>query len=56
VKGLREAIRAAILTRASGTPTKSLPRFLYGIMNKKYGMVLSEIGGGNLHNAIAREA
>jgi dipeptidase D len=56
VKGLRGGHSGSDIDKGLGNANKILTRFLYGIMNKKYGMVLSEIGGGNLHNAIAREA
>lgn len=38
-----------------GNANKILNRYLWDI-NKKYGIMLAEINGGNLHNAIAREA
>lgn len=56
VKGLRGGHSGSDIDKGLGNANKILNRFLYSIMRKKYGMVLSEIGGGNLHNAIAREA
>lgn len=56
VKGLRGGHSGSDIDRGFGNANKILNRFLYSITRKKYGMVLSEIGGGNLHNAIAREA
>lgn len=56
VKGLRGGHSGSDIDRGFGNANKILNRFLYSITRKKYGMVLSEIGGGNLHNAIPREA
>ena len=56
VKGLRGGHSGADIHKEFGNANKILARFLYSISNKKYGMMLSEIDGGNLHNAIAREA
>ncbi|MDO5664038.1 MAG: aminoacyl-histidine dipeptidase [Bacteroidia bacterium] len=56
VKGLRGGHSGSDIDKGLGNANKILNRFLYSIMRKKYGMVLSEIAGGNLHNAIAREA
>lgn len=56
VKGLRGGHSGSDIDRGLGNANKILVRFLHSIARKKYGMVLSEIGGGNLHNAIAREA
>lgn len=56
VKGLRGGHSGSDIDRGLGNANKILNRFLFSIMRKKYGMVLSGIGGGNLHNAIAREA
>lgn len=56
VKGLRGGHSGCDIEKEFGNANKMLVRFLYRLMKKKYGMVLSEIKGGNLHNAIAREA
>ncbi len=56
VKGLRGGHSGSDIEKGLGNANKILNRFLHSLMRKKYGMVLSEIGGGNLHNAIAREA
>ncbi|MDD3787081.1 MAG: aminoacyl-histidine dipeptidase [Petrimonas sp.] len=56
VKGLRGGHSGSDIDRGFGNANKILNRFLYSITRKKYGMVLSKIGGGNLHNAIPREA
>lgn len=56
VKGLRGGHSGSDIDKGLGNANKILNRFLHSLMRKKYGMVLSEIGGGNLHNAIAREA
>ena len=56
VKGLRGGHSGSDIDKGFGNANKILNRFLFSLMRKKYGMVLSEIGGGNLHNAIAREA
>lgn len=56
VKGLRGGHSGSDIDKGFGNANKILNRFLHSLMRKKYGMVLSEIGGGNLHNAIAREA
>ncbi|MDO5523120.1 MAG: aminoacyl-histidine dipeptidase [Bacteroidia bacterium] len=56
VKGLRGGHSGSDIDKGLGNANKILNRFLFSIMRKKYGMVLSKIGGGNLHNAIAREA
>lgn len=56
VKGLRGGHSGSDIDRGFGNANKILTRFLYSITKKKYGMVLSQISGGNLHNAIAREA
>lgn len=56
VKGLRGGHSGSDIDKGLGNANKILNRFLFSIMRKKYGTVLSEIGGGNLHNAIAREA
>lgn len=56
VKGLRGGHSGSDIDKGLGNANKILNRFLHSLMRKKYGMVLSKIGGGNLHNAIAREA
>ncbi|SFL18259.1 dipeptidase D [Porphyromonadaceae bacterium KH3CP3RA] len=56
VKGLRGGHSGSDIDKKLGNANKILTRFLHSITRKKYGMVLSEIGGGNLHNAIPREA
>jgi dipeptidase D len=56
VKGLRGGHSGSDIDKGLGNANKILTRFLHSLIQKKYGMKLSEIGGGNLHNAIAREA
>lgn len=56
VKGLRGGHSGGDIHKALGNANKILARFLYPFVEKKYGLVISEINGGNLHNAIAREA
>ncbi|RNC65142.1 aminoacyl-histidine dipeptidase [Proteiniphilum sp. X52] len=56
VKGLRGGHSGSDIDKKLGNANKILTRFLHSITRKKYGMVLSEIEGGNLHNAIPREA
>ncbi len=56
VKGLRGGHSGSDIDKKLGNANKILTRFLHSIAKKKYGMLLSEIGGGNLHNAIPREA
>ena len=56
VKGLRGGHSGSDIDKKLGNANKILTRFLHSITRKKYGMVLSEISGGNLHNAIPREA
>ena len=56
VKGLRGGHSGSDIDKGLGNANKILSRFLNSLTRKKYGMVLSEIGGGNLHNAIPREA
>ena len=56
VKGLRGGHSGSDIDRGFANANKILNRFLYSLSRKKYGMVLSEISGGNLHNAIPREA
>lgn len=56
VRGLRGGHSGSDIDRGFGNANKILARFLYSLTRKKYGMLVSEISGGNLHNAIAREA
>lgn len=56
VKGLRGGHSGSDIDKGFGNANKILARFLHSLTRKKYGMVLAEIGGGNLHNAIPREA
>lgn len=56
IKGLKGGHSGSDIDKGLGNANKILVRFLYKLLRKKYGMVLSSIGGGNLHNAIAREA
>ena len=56
VKGLRGGHSGSDIDKGLGNANKLLARFLYPLADKKYGLTLSEINGGNLHNAIAREA
>lgn len=56
VKGLRGGHSGSDIDKGYGNANKILARFLHSISRKKYGMRLSEISGGNLHNAIPREA
>ncbi|HBT84628.1 MAG: aminoacyl-histidine dipeptidase [Fermentimonas sp.] len=56
VKGLRGGHSGSDIDKGFGNANKILARFLHSISRKKYNMLLSNIGGGNLHNAIAREA
>lgn len=56
VKGLRGGHSGSDIDKGFGNANKILTRFLYSLKGKKYDMVLSEIKGGNLHNAIPREA
>ncbi len=56
VKGLRGGHSGSDIDKGLGNANKILTRFLHSLTRKKYGMILSKIGGGNLHNAIAREA
>lgn len=56
VKDLRGGHSGSDIDHGLGNANKILTRFLYEFLDKKYKLVLSEIDGGNLHNAIAREA
>lgn len=55
VKGLNGGHSGSEINKGLGNANKILNRYLW-LLNRRYGLVLSEIGGGNLHNAIAREA
>lgn len=55
VSGLNGGHSGAEIHVGLGNANKILNRYLWEA-NKKYGIMLSEISGGNLHNAIAREA
>lgn len=56
VKGLRGGHSGSDIDKGLANANKIVTRFLFSLRDKKYKMVLSEIGGGNLHNAIPREA
>ena len=56
VKGLKGGHSGSDIDHGLGNANKILTRFLYSFIDKKYKLILSEIDGGNLHNAIAREA
>lgn len=56
VKGLRGGHSGSDIEKGFGNANKILNRFLLELLDKKYGLVISDIDGGNLHNAIAREA
>ena len=56
VKGLRGGHSGSDIDKGLGNANKILTRFLYAFLDEKYKMALAEIGGGNLHNAIPREA
>ena len=56
VKGLKGGHSGSDIDHGLGNANKILTRFLYQFIDKKYKLALSEIDGGNLHNAIAREA
>lgn len=56
VKGLRGGHSGSDIDKGLGNANKILNRYLYKLLDEKYKLVVSEIGGGNLHNAIAREA
>lgn len=55
VKGLNGGHSGSEIHKGLGNANKILTRYLWEL-NKKYDLVLAEIDGGNLHNAIAREA
>ena len=56
INGLKGGHSGSDIDHGLGNANKILNRFLYTFTNEKYKLVLSEIDGGNLHNAIAREA
>ncbi len=56
VKGLRGGHSGSDIDKKLGNANKLIARFLYPFTRKGYGFNLVEIAGGNLHNAIAREA
>ena len=56
VKGLRGGHSGSDIEKGFGNSNKILTRFLHLLSDKKYGLRISEIGGGNLHNAIPRES
>lgn len=55
VKGLNGGHSGAEIHKGLGNANKILDRYLW-ILNKKFDLALASIDGGNLHNAIAREA
>lgn len=55
VSGLNGGHSGSEIHVGLGNANKILNRYLWDI-NKKYGIMLAEISGGNLHNAIARES
>lgn len=55
VSGLTGGHSGDDINRGYGNAIQLLSRFLWQIKSK-YGLVISEISGGNLHNAIPREA
>lgn len=55
INGLNGGHSGSDIHLGLGNANKILNRYLWDI-NKKYGIMLAEIDGGNLHNAIAREA
>ena len=56
VKGLRGGHSGSDIDKGLGNANKILNRYLHTLLDKKYKLMISEIAGGNLHNAIAREA
>ncbi len=56
VKGLKGGHSGSDIDHGLGNANKILARFLHQFIDEEYKLVLSEIDGGNLHNAIAREA
>lgn len=55
VKGLNGGHSGSEINKGLGNANKILNRYLW-TLSRKYKLVLAEIAGGNLHNAIAREA
>ncbi len=55
VNGLNGGHSGGDIDKGLGNANKILNRFLW-TLDRKFGLVLAEIDGGNLHNAIAREA
>ena len=55
VSGLNGGHSGTEIHKGLGNANKILNRYLW-TLNKKYGLHLAQIDGGNLHNAIAREA
>ncbi|MFV0420513.1 MAG: aminoacyl-histidine dipeptidase [Dysgonomonas sp.] len=55
VKGLNGGHSGAEIHKGLGNANKILNRYLWAL-SRKFDLVLSQIDGGNLHNAIAREA
>ena len=55
VKGLRGGHSGGDIHLGRGNANKILNRFLFDV-SRQYDLYLCEIDGGNLHNAIAREA
>ena len=55
VKGLNGGHSGSEINKGLGNANKILNRFLWSL-DRKYTLSLAEIKGGNLHNAIAREA
>lgn len=56
VKGLKGGHSGSDIDHGLGNANKILNRFLFQFLDEEYKLVLAEIDGGNLHNAIAREA
>jgi len=55
VKGLSGGHSGSDIDKGLGNANKILNRYLWSL-SRKFDLVLAEIDGGNLHNAIAREA
>lgn len=55
VKGLNGGHSGSEIDKGLGNANKILNRYLWAL-DRKFGIALAEISGGNLHNAIAREA
>lgn len=56
VKGLKGGHSGSDIDHGLGNANKILNRFLYQFIGEEYKLVIGEIDGGNLHNAIARES